>query len=276
MKLGKKPFVEDKRDLLFRTYKTIDLPQIPATFGHQDLISDWGMLGNDTVGDCTCAGADHETMLWTTEGNDPAAFTSENTISDYSAITGYNPDDPDSDRGAVVRQVLLYRQKTGMIDVDSERHQIGAFAKLDHKDINEIKEAMYLFSAIGVGIQLPQSAMLQFNTGKPWKVVQGSQIEGGHYVSCVGYDEEYIYCVTWGQIQKMDYDFFQTYCDEAWVMLSKEFLNEQGNSPEGFNLAQLRADLLALADNVPRIPVLPAPLAPSSPPAPPVFRIIYR
>ena len=114
MKLGKKSFIEDKRDLLYRNYRLAAvLPSRPKTFGHQNLISNWGMLGNDTVGDCVVAGSCHETMLWTAEGGKPATFTDANAISDYSAITGYNPNDPNTDQGTVVRDALLYRQKTG-------------------------------------------------------------------------------------------------------------------------------------------------------------------
>jgi hypothetical protein len=248
-KLGRKPFKPDYRDLLYRSYRSTVLPSVPASFGHQDLVTTWGMLGNDTVGDCTCAGADHEIMLWTDEGAGKAAiFTKANTISDYAAITGYNPNDPNSDQGAQVRDVLLYRQKTGMIDNGGKRHKIGAFLQLDQTNLNEVLEAMYLFSAVGLGINFPQSAMDQFNAGQPWTVVQGSPIEGGHYVPCLGYDGIYIYCVTWGQIQKMTVAFFQAYCEEAWLMLSQEFLNGKGLSPEGFNLAQLQMDLAAISN----------------------------
>lgn len=260
MKLGKKPFIEDKRDLLFKNYTDATvLPTRPKTFGHYNLVSDWGVLGNDSVGDCTCAGADHETMLWTLEGGNPAAFTPQNTIADYSAITGYIPSDPNTDQGAFVRDVLLYRQKTGMIDTNSKRHKIGAFLALDQKDMNEVLEATYLFNAVGIGILFPQSAMEQFYANQPWTVIKGSRIEGGHYVPIFGYDPGYIYCVTWGKIQKMDYNFFKTYCDEAWAILSQEFLNGQGLSPEGFNLEQLQADLNAITDSPIPEPMLVVP-----------------
>lgn len=247
LKMGRKPFKQDHRDLLYKTYRTAQLPQVPPVFGHYDIVGNWGMLANDTVGDCTCAGADHEVMLWTAEGFGRAAkFNDHSTISDYSAITGYNPKYPKSDQGAEVRQVLLYRKKTGMVDARGKRHKIIAFLNVDHTDLNEVLESMYLFSAVGLGIALPQSAMDQFSAGEPWTLVEGSPILGGHYVPGFGYDGSYIYCVSWGKIQKMDISFFRAYCEEAWVMLSKEFLNSKGLSPEGFNLTQLQSDLAAI------------------------------
>lgn len=256
MKLGRKPYIPSKKDLLYRNYRGAALPPIPKSFGHQSLVSNWGMLGNDTVGDCVIAGADHETMLWTEEGSSESSFTTANAISDYSAITGYNPNDPNTDQGTDVRIALKYRQNTGMIDVSGSRHKIAAYLLLDQSNLlNELLEATYLFSAVGIGINFPASAMDQFNNGQPWSVVQGSQIEGGHYVPVVGYDGAYIYCVTWGQVQKMSVDFLTTYCEEAWAVLSQEFINGKGVSPEGFNLAQLQADLAAISGTPSPAPV---------------------
>lgn len=259
-KFGRQPFIKDERDLHYRNYRATALPPIPVSFGHQGLIADWGMLGNDSVGDCTCAGADHGIMLWTAEGSNQAAtFTAANTISDYSAITGYNPNDPNSDQGAQIRNVLSYQLKTGMIDASGKRHKIGAYLQIDQTNLNEVLEAAYLFSVVEIGINFPDSAMTQFNQGQPWTVVPGATIEGGHDVPIVGYDGTDLYVVTWGKLQKMSPDFFATYCEEAWVKLSPEFLNGQGVSPEGFNLAQLQADLAAIRNVQPGPPPVPDP-----------------
>ena len=63
-----------------------------------------------------------------------------------------------------------------------------------------------------------------------------NQIGSGHYVPIIGYDANYLYVVTWGQIQKMTWAFYDKYNDEAWVMLSQEMFNS-GKSPEGFDLS---------------------------------------
>lgn len=123
---------------------------------------------------------------------------------------------------------------------------------------------LYLFSAVGIGINFPSSAMDQFNQGEPWTVVNDSEIEGGHHVHIVGYDAQYLYCVTWGQIQNRDIEFFKTYCEETWAILSTEFLNSQGLSPKEFNLAQLQADLAAVT-NTPVLSPQPTPALTPSP-----------
>jgi len=256
-KLGKKPATYDKRDLQFAHYRTAaPLPTYPKQFGHEKLVAAnaWQMLGNgpdNTVspgfqgaGDCVFAGGDHETMLWTLEAGSAAKFTGATAIADYSAVTGYNPKDPNSDQGTDVREALKYRQNTGLVDAADSRHKIGAYLALEPGNVDHLLEALYLFGVVGIGIQFPGSAMDQFNAGKPWSVVQGAQIEGGHYIPLVA-KRTNLECVTWGRIQQMTSQFYAKYCDEAWAILSPEML-KSGKSPEGFDLAQLQADLNAL------------------------------
>ena len=258
LKLGKKEFVKDKRDLKLVKYLPVKgvLPVVPDSFGHESVINDnaWGMCGNDTVGNCVLAGGDHETMLWTREGGNPADFSDKTAISDYSAVTGYDPDDPNTDQGTNVRDALNYRRKTGLVDIKGKRHMIGAYVGIDPSKIDEkgrpyeLLNAAYIFSAVGIGIQFPDTAMEQFNKGEPWTIVKGAKIEGGHYVCVVGFDGTYIIVVTWGKLQKMSIDFFLKYCDEAWAILSQELLNSQGKSPEGFDLPTLQNDLTHITE----------------------------
>jgi hypothetical protein len=102
----------------------------------------------------------------------------------------------------------------------------------------------YLFEVVGIGFVFPETAMDQFNQGKTWDVVPGAKIKGAHYVCAVA-KRQNIDVVTWGALQKMTGRFFRAYCDEAWTYVSNEDL-KSGKSPEGFDLAQLKADLAAL------------------------------
>ena len=252
LKLGKLPATVDERDLLFARYvKPAELPTPPAEFGHEKLFrrKSWGMLGNDEWGDCAWAGPAHETMLLTKEGGNQAHFTTSRVLSDYSAGTGFDPDagppgaNP-TDRGSNVRDVLGYRRSKGIVDSHGKRHRIKAYVRLDHTNLAEIYQALYLFQVIGIGIEFPSTAIDQFHAGEPWDVVPGATVEGGHYVCCVA-KRANIEVVTWGARQQMTESFFRKYCDEAWAYISVENL-AAGKTPEGFALAELEADLATL------------------------------
>lgn len=242
LKLGKLPARPDAVKFKLENYLTV-LPKTPASVKAKNL--DWQMLGNDNYGDCVFAGAGHETMAWNDQGGHPVSFTDKSVLSDYSAVTGFNPNDPNSDQGTDMQVAASYRRKTGILDAQGIRHKVAAYIALSTSSRGQLKSAIYLFGAVGIGIRFPSSAMTQFNQGKNWTVVKSSPIEGGHYVPAIGYDAKYVYLVTWGKLIKATWGFISTYMDEGNIYLSGENM-VNGKTITGFNLDQLKADLAAL------------------------------
>jgi hypothetical protein len=254
LKLGKTPARPGAISLKLSDYIDLSkLPTPPITFGHDGLVTQpLGMLGNDEYGDCVWAGAAHETMLWNAEAGIVVPFNPQNTLSDYSAVTGFDPNaTPDSDgnnptdQGTDMQQAAKYRQNTGILDANGNRHMIGAYLAIKTGDLAEHLAACYLFSAVGIGITFPSTALQQFNSGDPWDVVAGSTIEGGHYVPGIARRNGMLVVYTWGQEQPMTDAFFQANNDESIVYLSPEMLTG-GKSLEGFDMDQLNADLADL------------------------------
>lgn len=279
MKLGKKPARPGAYSFKLTNYAAT-LPAAPAVFGHTDLISrGFGMLGNDQYGDCVFAGAAHETMLWTAEAGSEVPFTNKAVLSDYSAVTGFSPNDPNSDQGTDMEEAAKYRRKTGVVDANSRRHTIDAYLELPGvsargandpaKLIPAIASAAYEFGAVGIGIEFPSSAMVQFSAGKPWTVVKGSPIEGGHYVPLVGRKANGNFVViTWGALQEVTPDFLATFVDEAIVYVSVEQL-KNGKTLEGFDVFALQSDLSVLGGKTPSPAPTPVPTpTPAPTPAP--------
>ena len=65
MKLGRKAIKTDSRTLAFGDYLTPGLPPPPPSADWTKGITSWGMMLNDTLGDCTIAGAAHAIQVWT-------------------------------------------------------------------------------------------------------------------------------------------------------------------------------------------------------------------
>jgi hypothetical protein len=231
----------------------------------------WGMDGNDRVGDCTCAEIDHcIKTLQVAAGNPEVQSTDAEVLALYSAITGYNPADPNTDQGAVMQDVRNWWRKNGVV-LGGSSHAILLFAQVDHTDHALVKWCISRFGEVGIGFSFPASAMQQFNAGQPWTVVQGSQIEGGHAVGAVGYDADYVYVTTWGTVQKMAWGFFDAYVEEAWTQLSSEFVNAvSGDDPLAetlYALGQQYASVTGQPNPVPAPAPAPTP-APSPAPQP--------
>lgn len=250
LKLGKAPAKYDPKLIHLSQFETTTTPpkQAPIGFGHYKTISaDWGMLGNDSLGDCVWAGSAHETMILTKLAGPVAVFSNASVISDYSACAGYNPANPNSDQGTDMGQAMSYRRNTGIADAYGKRHLVGAYMGLEPGNWTQLLEALYAFEVVGIGIEFPQSAMDQFNAGQPWSVVKGnSPIEGGHYIPVVGRPNlNYVEVVTWGTAIRMTKAFYQKYNDESYAFVSQEDLTN-GKSIEGYDMTALSAILAKL------------------------------
>lgn len=217
--------------------------------------ADWGMLGNDQWGDCTCAGVGHKRIgdVYVNQGT-TLTVTTADALALYSAVTGFNPNDPSTDQGAVCQDVLQYWAKSGFLG-----EKIVAFAKVNLSNLTAVKQAIAVFGQIYTGFNFPSSAMDQFNAQQTWDVVAGSTIEGGHCVTIGAYDATGLECVTWGATQRMTWAFFQKYFDEAWVIVTPDFVNAAtGDDKLGVSLYQLGQDYAALTGKPNPIPA-PAP-----------------
>jgi len=239
LKLGKLAPRLDRRTLRLSNYLRLDrLPPAPETCVWDAGIADWGMMRNDEVGDCTCAAAGHQIQAWTGENGSPITATDYEIIAAYSAITGYGPDDPNSDNGAVMLDVLNYWRQTGIAG-----HKITAYASVNLKDAEIVKAALNLFGGLYVGLALPTSAQEQ----ALWTPADGPDGRpgswGGHAVATVDYDADTLACVTWGKLQRMDWGFFGACCDEAYAVLSEDWAVAGKLAPSGFDFAALPAEL---------------------------------
>ena len=225
----------------------------------------WPMDGNDQYGDCVWAAIGHGEQLWSNNATVP---TVQQLLAGYSAVTGFNPNDPNTDQGTVIADALAYWRKTGVAN-----RKVELYASINPQNANVLQQAVEFFGGLNVGIDFPASAMTQFNNNQPWTVVQGSPIEGGHCVLIVGYDANYLYVVTWGKVQKMAWSFWNKYGSEAWAIISRDWLDSTGKTPEGLDLYGLGQDFTSLTGQPNPFPApspTPAPTGPTPLPTAPV------
>jgi hypothetical protein len=220
------------------------LPEVPKAFGHPGLIQNWFMLGNDTLGNCGPVAAVHSEMLWSMEGGGPRMpVTTLDATLDYSAITGYSPYIPFSDRGTDMTALASYWRKTGMRDARGDRHRIEGYLGLRVGDAGQLAMATYLVGAVVIGLWLPNDADQNFLDGKKWDVSNAPQ-SGGHIVTCIGRNSTGDFLVvTWGRLQTMTPAFYAKYNDEAFAPISLERMKDR--SPAA--VAKLDAMLRQLA-----------------------------
>lgn len=246
VKLGKLPPRHDSRTLQLATYlDTTRLPPPPPSEDYASKIRSWPMMRNDAIGDCTTASAGHMIEQWTTYADKAFTPSDAQVVAAYSAITGYDPVTGANDNGAVLIEVLNYWRKTGI-----GGRKIVAYVGLEPHSHVDVKDAIMLFGNCSLGLALPVSAQSQ----GVWAVPPGGATGigapgswGGHAVPVVAYDPRTLTVVTWGETKKMTWSFFDTYCDEAYAVLSVDWINDRTKlAASHFDLTTLRRDLAAL------------------------------
>jgi hypothetical protein len=246
LRLGKKPARPNAIRLKFGTFfSSMELPAPPLVFGRPDLVRRWGMLANDEHSCCIYSGGPHETMLWRAWAGLPIPqFTDATTLADYAAVTGFNPADPSTDQGGDMQEAASYRRKIGLIDAAGERHRIDSYVALKAGDLDELALATFTLGAVGLGLEMPSSAMDQFDRAEPWDVIANSPTEGGHYVPCISRNSHGNFLVvTWNRLHAVTPRFIAKYMDEGVAYLSLEQIRTTGVSPRGFDEAGLHQAL---------------------------------
>lgn len=269
MRLGKLPPKHDDRTLQFRRYLTADLPAPPPAINWQSLVpeSSWNIDGNDRFGDCVEAAKAHQVQSWTFNADPSAAVVipPDTVVADYLAETG------GQDTGlAILDSLNLWRSKgmpTGLAPPAEATDMINAYAQLGVGNFTELQQAISLFGGAIIGVVLPDYILSQ-PLGQPWDVSGDNapaDPNNGHCVVLLGYDGQYYYCLTWGVVTPVTPAFLAAYMDEAYAVLSPDWIGPAGQAPDGFDMAQLQADLAQITS-----PPAPAPPPdPTPPPTPP-------
>lgn len=255
-KLGAKPRDFSVKAPVFESYITDvrALPDAPNVVDRASEVTDWPMYLNDTLGDCTIAGALHSaTSLATYAGMSGVSFEDAEALKAYSAVGGYVPGDPNTDQGCTLQAVCDYWQKTGFADKTGRVHKLAAYAEIgDPTNLALIKQALYVFGTVYMAFNLPESAQQQFAADKIFSYVPGSPIDGGHcmvlQLSAVGdlARDNTEYLITWAKAQPATTGFMQHTVSEAIAVVSPDVIDAQGVNVAGFNLSQLLQDCKAL------------------------------
>lgn len=244
--LGKRPPRIDARTLKFARYLTpAQVPAPPPLRDWVDHTHPFDVLGNDTIGDCAFAAQAHLIQCFTAANDRTSSIRTADVLGAYSAVAGYEPGKPETDRGTVMLDALSYWRKTGIAG-----HKIGAYVQLEIANRMEIESAINLFGGIYVGVALPTAAKSQ----TIWDVAPSVPHDrtydpgswGGHAVACPGYSRTGLVFVTWGKLKIATWEWLATYADEIYAVLGEDWVSEAHPAPNGFDLEQLRTDLAAL------------------------------
>jgi hypothetical protein len=243
----------------------VPMPAANGEIDRQALVTNgWPMYGNDTVGDCTCAGMGHGVAQWTAYSGKVkggALFTNEVIVDTmYSAVSGYNPATGANDNGAALYQVCDYMMKTGIKDTAGNLHKIEGYADISlFNNLGWIKGVLNCFGTVYTGINADQVFADAWND----KTVASLPSEGtnvGPYGidHCVvmsqsnymGGGPDHIQTfISWGAEVQVEDNWARTNIGEAIAIITTDWVEANGDSPLGQAVSELLAELKSLPES---------------------------
>jgi hypothetical protein len=226
------------------------LPPVPLSrdVDRASEVSSWPMYLNDQLGDCTIAGLAHMFGAWTRyAGGGEALFTDDEVQKAYSRVGGYVPGQPDTDQGCVMVDVLADAKANGMTDTGGKVHKVAGYAALGNPADEELLgQVLDVFGSVYVGINVQQQMEDEFSQGRPWTWKRGAEVIGGHAI-CLqrrrGSGPARLEYVTWGALQPATFSFQAHAAEEAWAVVTEDWISANGTTVEGLDLQQLLADM---------------------------------
>lgn len=195
----------------------------------------WPMWGNDQIGCCTQVSVASAILTWTQAAQVPVLLSDDQVIGNYSAESGYVPGEPQTDQGAVELDVLNRWSRDGYVIPGSQpgRSYLTAYAAVNPIDLDQVRRSIAFLGGCYLGLSLPEWCV---QTDGDWSAnpALDNTIIGGHAVWCHGYCQDWLYLNTWGSDKRMSWDFFRTFCDEAYALVSRQHWSDiHGVSPKG-------------------------------------------
>jgi hypothetical protein len=242
-RFGKHPPVVDYRTLRFKSYLTPKLVPPPATeyvltrvyanLKTNDPTKLFPMDGNDTLGDCTIAALAHAVTDYSGLASKENILPKQSVVKLYMHLTG------GVDSGLAELVVLNYWRQHKV-----SGNEIITYVSVDPKNHDHIKQAIHLFGGVYLGFQVQQNCIQDFDAHKPWTPAPLTQ--DGHAVFAVGYDQNGVTVLTWGNTQQGTWAWWDECVDESYAIIPPE-AKKPGFAP-GFDFGQLEADLAAVAN----------------------------
>jgi hypothetical protein len=230
------------------------LPDSPMFADRITKATGFSMYLNDQLGDCTDAGMLNGVCAMTAFSGrvaGGAVFDNSVPLRMYEATGGYVDGDPSTDNGATLQSVAQYMVSTGVTDTRGNLHKLAAWANVgDPTNLPLLKKVLNTFGTVYCAFDIPQSAETQFAGHNIWSPVAGSPVVGGHCIplqySAVGdpgttHRAETF--VTWGSEQPATMAWVSQQITEAMVLVSSDWIDRNGTTIEGLNMAALLQDM---------------------------------
>jgi len=257
----------DRHAPMLKLANYMDLAKLPAPPGSADymepampVLSD--VEANQNYGCCVESEEAHFIGVMTGNAGKLFAYTPAQTLAAYSAITGFNPSDPSTDRGTDPLAAANYFMNNQYADGS----KLVGYLQVNAANQQEVQFAINAFGNLKIWLALPDSFINPFpsSNGFVWKKDTPNPNQGhciGSYAfnspKIVGANSDGVQVATWGLIGTMPWDSFGALCVPSagggcLVRVTTDWLiKSSGLTPSGFAWGDLLADFTTMGGTIP-------------------------
>jgi hypothetical protein len=210
----------------------VDLEKAKATFPIKEeetvdlttLVKAWPMFLNDSVGDCTCAGAAHMKQCADAQVGMPFTVSDADVALMYEQ-SGWRPGKPETDQGWTLEQAATYMETVGLLGRPGGPlvPDIDGVANVSLTDDDAQQVALELFGGLYEGCLVSTQDLQDYREGKPW-TPNSAEVAGGH---CITRPQSVLrksgLHVTWGGLVQATEAWEKEKIDELRVMIPKDW-----------------------------------------------------
>lgn len=234
-RLGKRRPAADRRTLRLSDYFAPRLAQAPsAWFSWRQ---HWPMFANDRLSNSPCAAVGHLALRLAevrSEESEP------DVAGDIAAMRRALMPAGAAARGLAATAVLNHWRQKGL-----GGRRLAAYAAIEPGNREQLAALIWQVGGVFCGLNLPLTA----RTDRVWSVPPDALGDaaapgswGGHAVAVIGFDHSGLIAVSWGTIQRITWEFWRRYGDEAYAVFPAP-LDPEHLHLDGFDFAQLLADV---------------------------------
>jgi hypothetical protein len=213
----------------------------------------WGVMLNDTLNDCVVACMGHVVEAWTQAASTTVVIPDADILTAYSALSGYNPNTGSNNNGILVSAGMNYWQQTGLaghkVDIAVQSNMVSGGPGGNYSPL--ISNLIQYYGVAILVFNLPLAAEPAFFAGENWvgNMGPGAGTEY-HCVPALAYDQEWCDIVTWGQPQRTNWAFIDTYLVELWGVMGPDWVTDSGLTPTNERRADLVRTLSSMINGI--------------------------
>ena len=245
-KLGRNPHDPFRVARCLQAHNVLDLSKLPTRPAARDwsqkngVDTTYQMFANDRLSNCVIASLLDQFLTWARQTDTAFLPTEQDALDGYQNFGGWNPNDPSTDGGCVMLDVVTRLQREPLAG-----KTIKTFVHVNPRNAELLAAALEFFGGLWMGWDLP----VAWQRAEVWGTSSTGSTAGDWAPASWGrhathgnlWSPALAGLITWNEHQPFTIPAALLYCSEAYALISNDMwaVLESSRCPAGIDVQQL-------------------------------------